>query len=359
MVSMHSIKSLLVIFLVSSLIFSCTTANKKADDESLAPPLPSSASIKKIDVVGKNRQPVFISENEISFISYDRKSHKKGQLYTYNFADNTEKRITYQVGDVTNGSYSKSTNEFFYSSSLDETRNLSQILTSYDEKAEAEKSPVLPPIPYAFLPQEIYVSNLEGDNIYRLTNFSGFDGQPMINEKKKQIIFSRQTQNNFQLYRASLTDTDKVTKITFGKEDNNFNPVFNPKGEKVVWTESNSDYSVNKLNISDWSFKKVKPLFESEGMHWSTTWHPKGEWLVFSSNKPGSAGFDLYTIKKDGTCLKPLTNTAGDDYFPSFSPEGNKIVFTSTREGEEQLYTMDFEAPDCEAVEKQEVSYQF
>lgn len=355
---MQSIYNLVLMSLVTAMFFSCATNktefNTENTQETKKNPI-SSLSLTPISLSGNNKQAFFLNENEISFISYQRKSHKKGQLYTYNLETKNEKRVTFQQGEVNNAGIISSSQDLIYTSNTDETRSLAQIVSQFvpnTQESNIKEDVQFTFIPSGLAPQEIYTINTQGDNINRLTHNPGFDGMVSFHEKKKNLFFSRQTESSIQIFKLNIEKPEIALQLTKNKYQN-ISPDVNLKNETLAWIEFNPENNISKINLADLNFKKIKSVYETENNLISVKWHPDGKWLVFSSkNKNDNLGFDIFALKSDGSCLTGVVNSEGNDYQPSFSPQGQNMIFTSTQREGEQLYLMPFSEPTCPQDQK-------
>lgn len=139
---------------------------------------------------------------------------------------------------------------------------------------------------YGGLTTEIYVMDVDGSNISRLTFNPTWDGGPAWSPDGTKIAFVRMADSSVgspDIYTMNSADGSDVTRLT------------------------------NSLGGA------TKP-----------DWSPDGSMLVFI--QPGAG---LFTMKPDGTQPTRLTTNPDDD-FPTWSPDGTKIAFV--RAGE--LYVM-------------------
>ncbi|HWF37773.1 MAG TPA: hypothetical protein VG322_04595 [Candidatus Acidoferrales bacterium] len=140
---------------------------------------------------------------------------------------------------------------------------------------------------------EIYVSDLSGSHLHRITFAAGVSTSPVYNPKTgKQIIF-----------------------------------VSDRAGAPVLY-ESNSDGSdVQKIDLPD------------KGYVIDPSWSPNGQLVAFSWRRP-SGNYDIYAMDVVSHQLLELTRDSGRNERPSWAPDGRHLVFESTRTGTRQIWTM-------------------
>ena len=73
-------------------------------------------------------------------------------------------------------------------------------------------------------------------------------------------------------------------------------------------------------------------------------WSPDRTRIAFSSNRSGN--YDLYVMDADGGNAEALAPAAGTDGEPAWSPDGRRIVFASARAGTPQLYSIAVDGSD-------------
>ncbi|MFW5697330.1 MAG: TolB family protein, partial [Fimbriimonadaceae bacterium] len=166
---------------------------------------------------------------------------------------------------------------------------------------------------------EIYRSDLDGENIVRLTDEYGYDGGPFVSWDGDHIV-----------YRRSVPFSSREELYDFAgllKED-----LVRP-GELELWIMD--DDGSNKRQVTELGGANFAPFL-----------HPNNEQIIFSSNfhDPSGREFDLFVINVDGTGLRQITFTPEFDGFPMFNRAGDKLLWASNRDGSERGETNIFVA---------------
>ncbi len=306
----------------------------------------ATAAPQQVTWKGHNRQAVFVSSDAFVFVSTSRKAHKDSQLYFKDLKTGKEKRITHQKGHLANGFYISQEGQLFYSSTTDEEKETPDVL-----KKQLDRFPSNVKnndfFHINFSPQEIYKSQLDGTQIERVTEFSGYDGFPAYLSKKGHLYFSRWKNNKIDLFAKSLTRNLAPWKVT-QTAGHDLGLKVSPDEKHFTWFRFSPDFRSSQVLLSDLDFKTPKYLTLETGVNWSPSWHPNGQSILYSARAANKTNFDIFEVSVDGECQRQITSASGDEFFPTVSPDGKKILFTSTQAGHEQIFKMDYPSKfDC------------
>lgn len=135
---------------------------------------------------------------------------------------------------------------------------------------------------------EIYVVNVDGSGLKRITSSPGDETHPSWSPDGKEILFDSNRGGTWNLY------------------------VMRPDGTR-------------ERRLTDPGAAKA----EAFARH--PSWSPDGKWIAFDSDRDGDE--EVYVMKRDGTGLRRLTRSPGRDGHASWTPDGRAIVFGSSRSG--------------------------
>lgn len=195
---------------------------------------------------------------------------------------------------------------------------------------------------------EIYVADLSGKIVKKLTNMPGYDAEATVNYRSNRIIYTSLQSGDLDLWSMKPDGSDK--KQLTNKRGYDGGAVFSRDGKKIVWRanhpatpESMARYdSLLKENltapmkmelwVSDADGKNARQITSNNCANFAPTFTPDGRQIVFSSNmhKCDGRDFELYSINADGTGLEQITKLGGFTSFPEFSPDGKQLVFASS-----------------------------
>lgn len=163
---------------------------------------------------------------------------------------------------------------------------------------------------------QLYICNLDGSGLRRLTHSDSIDVEPKVNPKTgSEIVFVSGRSGMPQIYKMNM-DGANVMRLTSG-EGEAVNPSWHPDGQHIAfsWTKGYDPGNYN-IFIMDVATREFVQLTHGAGRNENPTWAPDARHMVFSSNRSGST--QIWTMLGDGTQLRQLT-TQGNNEKPVWS----------------------------------------
>jgi len=194
---------------------------------------------------------------------------------------------------------------------------------------------------------EIYVMNVDGTDLKKLTNDRSFDCFPRWSPDGGRIIFGRTVPRTQQVVLATMRDdgSDKreLSSPLWGVARSGFTP----DGKRILWETQQAGFlSVLWIMDSDGTHQRrltSAPLKAGE----VSTPSPNGKHVAFISNQntPPEVMNVLFVMDIDSCKITQITHPVGvsHDVLPNYSPDGTKIVFASDRmspDGSLDLFTI-------------------
>ena len=181
---------------------------------------------------------------------------------------------------------------------------------------------------------EIYTSDLNGNNVQRLTENQQYDAEVSVSPNGDWLVFGRQIDGRMDLWRMRPDGTDQE-QITFTPEWQEGAPFYLPDGETIMfraWRRADVDKSPTPMTvftIRHDGTQRTQRTFDDD-MNWAPYPAPDGRHYVFV-RVVGERNWEVFLGDLEGGEPRRLTFDDGFDGFPSLSPDGTKMVWTSSR----------------------------
>jgi len=165
---------------------------------------------------------------------------------------------------------------------------------------------------------QIYVSDVSGGNLHRLTTDKGPNVSPVWNRKTNaQIAFVSGRTGLPQIYTMEADGTNQQRMTDQGYA---VSPNWAPNGQFLAfaWVRKYGPGEPGALDLylMDIASKQFVQLTHDGGRNDSPSWSPDGRHIVFQSNRSGS--LQIWTMLADGTKVQQLTFT-GHNTQPNWS----------------------------------------
>ncbi len=160
---------------------------------------------------------------------------------------------------------------------------------------------------------EIYVMNVDGSGLRRLTNHPAADAVPTWSPNGAQIAFTSDRSGTPQIYIMSSTDGSGLRKIS--SESNADRAAWSPApyNEIAFAARTGAGYDIK---VFDLSTGDTRQLTYGEGSNESPSYSPNGRHIAFMSTRKG--GSQIYTMNRDGRDVRQITTT-GNNVTPAWS----------------------------------------
>ena len=291
----------------------------------------------RLTSVGVNHGGRFSPDGKrILFVSSGREQHKNSQIYELNLDNFREKRLTYQDGDCLEADYTPDGNKMIYASTTDELKERPRLLNP----SKAERAPT-----------ELYLSDLRGVDIQRLTHLAGYQGEVSW-VSPRQILFGSEKNGALEIHSLTLPGKQSSVWQTDQKESLEL-PTVTLNGKISAWLSTHPTQAMvvhmkknGKVSTFDVPFTQVQSLQWLEIPKET----PK---LLMSAKKKGETFLSAWILDPDVKCAQPYFQEKGNVTDLRTSSQG-KILFTLENEGKSQLFLRDSpqQQASCDALSK-------
>ena len=162
--------------------------------------------------------------------------------------------------------------------------------------------------------QDIFVMNVDGTNLRRVTTHPDIDTAPTWSPSGTQIAFTSNRTGKQQIYIANADGSGSAQRLNI------------PDGEvdRATWAPSPYNeiayYARNgpgfDIKVHELATGVTRQLTFGEGSNESPSYSPSGRHLAFTSTRSGLV--QVFTIGRDGNGLRQVTRT-GNNQYPDWS----------------------------------------
>ncbi len=243
---------------------------------------------KQITFLGDNDHPRFSNDGtRLLYSSRARGIHKGSQIYEMDLLRNKERRVTFSDGDAFDAIYI-SRSEILYASTTDEIKESPLLNKTFDKD---------------YPPSDLYISDLYGTNILRLSPQPGFDAEPLFlsTPAKPAIVFASRRGDLMGIYRVDLKHMP-VSLISAQKDKEKRFPTLTPDQLQMAWVEK--DLKTNEQSVVLFKLKNKIPFVLKKGRR------TVSRFVLCSPSSPKAFFIVFFAMAKNSTSLKFMISTS-------------------------------------------------
>ena len=185
------------------------------------------------------------------------------------------------------------------------------------------------------------ILTINDDGTWNMAVLSGREAyEPAWSPDGSKIAFQSWEHQPSEIYVMDV-DGGNLTRLTYDTDYDDY-PAWSPDGTQIVFVSDRDGNS--EIYVMDADGSNQRRLTNDSADDWFPVWSPDGKEILFQSDRDGRG---IYVMNADGTSVRRLTSTDYSSNCPFWSPDGTKIVFHSWQDTDQsEIYIMDRDGSD-------------
>jgi TolB protein len=177
--------------------------------------------------------------------------------------------------------------------------------------------------------EDIYVVNVDGSGLVRLTDDPGADFDPSWSPDGGWIAYRHESgggDDSAEIYVMNADGSHKRNLTRRPGQDHS--PAWSPDGRRIAFASVRGG-PLPSIWVMNADGSNQKRMSRRSGEY--PSWSPDGTKIAFDRNTFGPTGWDIWVVNSDGSGAKPLVASRADEKGAAWSPDGKRIAFGSDR----------------------------
>lgn len=280
----------------------------------------------QITFVGDNDHPRFSADGTRLLFQSRRSTHRGLQIYEMDLTKKKERRVTFSDGDAFDAAYIGD-HEIIYASTTDEIKEGPLVDRKFDKE---------------FPPSDIYMSDLYGTDILRLSRQPGYDGELLFlaHPQRPAIFFTSRRGELLGIYRLDLQKLP-VSLVSAEKDKSKRYPALTPDQQSLAWVEKESKSGDESLVLYKIKSKVPLVLKSGEGQYRDLFFAPRNpQRLFYSILRKGEKKNQIEVYNIETNCTQVVFKGADSLFSPTVNnEEPERIAFSRHFQEKRQIYS--------------------
>jgi Tol biopolymer transport system component len=179
----------------------------------------------------------------------------------------------------------------------------------------------------------LYVMDANGQHPTRITNDAGEDSFPEVSRDGRRIVFINDRTGKREAYIVNI-DGSNLTPLTTllpRRRTEVGNPHWSPDGGRIVFdADLGGTYDIYSVRVDGSDLQQLTHSPAASGSVFWAAYSPAGTELVYE--RGDTDNWRMFAMKADGSASTQISpDGPGDDFHPSWSPDGSRLTFSSDR----------------------------
>jgi len=184
---------------------------------------------------------------------------------------------------------------------------------------------------------DLFIQSYVDNRILSFPSYAGTTTTPSWAPDGERICFASSQTGDMELYISDLRGRN-LKRLTSSRGVD-ISPVWNPKsGREIAFVSDRSGSA--QVYLMDDEGVNVRRLITEGGEAAEPSWSPDGGWIAFQWRKSLTGFFDVYVVEVATGKTFQLTKDGKRNEHPVWAPDGRHIAFVSDRSGTRQIYLM-------------------
>jgi TolB protein len=184
---------------------------------------------------------------------------------------------------------------------------------------------------------DLFVQSMLDNRLLSFPSFPGTTTTPAWAPDGERVAFSSSQKGDSEIYVTDIRG--RSLKRLTNNPSVDISPVWNPKsGRELAFVSDRSGTA--QIYIMDDEGANVRRVITEGGEAAEPSWSPDGGWLAFQWRKSLTGFFDVYVLEIATGKTYQLTKDGKRNEHPVWAPDGRHIAFVSDRNGNRQVFVM-------------------